>query len=315
MILFGVDVGGTNTRVGAVDGAGRLLRKTCLLTPPNADGASLAALIARTIRTIAESSGESIDGVGLALPGIVDAKTGRLIRSINLTGVQGYPIADALGDEIGLPVHLLSDIQAASWAEYGALDPKPARFAHLRLGTGAGLCAILNGQLETQDAARKTHHPMLVVDASQTAVECPCGLLGCLEGLVAAPALVARMSDHAECQDLRELQTQYDAGHAFAQAIIDSAADALAVALENVTRSYDADVVSLGGGVILALPSLLARAIEAYGAKQDADRPQQSTPIRAARLGDDAGVIGAARLAAASIHDTKVAHRQPQNTG
>ncbi|MCH8243192.1 MAG: ROK family protein [Planctomycetes bacterium] len=219
-------------------------------------------------------------------------------------------IADALGDEIGLPVHLLSDIQAATWAEYGAFHPRPGRFVHLRLGTGAGICAILNGQLEAQDAARRTHHPLLVVDAAQTAAECPCGLRGCLEGFVAAPALVARMSDHLDSRDLRELQAHYDTGDAFALAIIDLAADALAVALENVIRAYEADVVSVGGGVIMALPSLLDRAVEAYGERQDADRSRKGSSIRAARLGDDAGVIGAARLAAKSLVDSTLRYRQ-----
>ena len=303
MISIGVDVGGTCTRVGAVDDTGRLLRGARFPTPPNANGARIVALIERAFRTITESSGDSIDVVGLALPGIVDAQTGRLIRSVNLTDIEGYPIADALGDEIGLPVHLLTDVQAATWAEYGALESKTDRFVHLRLGTGAGICAILNGQLEAHDAARRTHHPLLVVDAAQTAAECPCGLRGCLEGFVAAPALVARMSDHLDGRNLRELQTHYDTGDAFALAIVDLAADALTVALDNVIRGYDADVVSLGGGVIMALPSLLDRAVEAYGKRQDADRSRKGSSIRAARLGDDAGVIGAARLAAKWLLD------------
>ena len=303
MIAIGVDVGGTRTRVGAIDDAGHLLRGIRLLTPADADGASLVELIARTVRTIAESSespDDSIDVVGLALPGIVNAKTGQLVRSVNLANVEGYPIADALGNEIGLPVHLLSDIQAATWAEYEALDSRTDRFVHLRLGTGAGLCAILHGQLEALDPARRTHHPLLVVDAAQTAAECPCGLRGCLEGFVAAPALVARMSDHLVGTDLRDLQTHYDTGDAFALAIIDLAADALAVALENVIRAYEADVVSVGGGVIMALPSLLDRAIEACGVRQESDRSRKGSSIRAARSGDDAGVIGAARLAASA---------------
>ncbi|MCH8146933.1 MAG: ROK family protein [Planctomycetes bacterium] len=304
MILIGVDVGGTHTRVGAVDGAGRLLRTTRLLTPSGADGARLVALIARAFRKITEPSGESIDAVGLALPGLVDAKTGRLIRSVNLTNIEGNPIADALGVEIGLPVHLLTDIQAATWAEYGALDPRPGRFVHLRLGTGAGLCAVLNGQLEAQDPTRSTHHPLLVVDPAPTAAKCPCGLRGCLEGFVAAPALVARMSEHVGCGELRELQMHYDAGESFALAIIDLAGDALAVALENVSRTYDADVVSVGGGVIMALPSLLGRAVEAYGARLHADRSQKRSSIRAAQWGDDAGVMGAARLAARPLFDS-----------
>lgn len=312
MMWIGVDVGGTHTRVGAVDGAGRLLRTTRRSTPPSVHGESLVALIARAFRTITESLGESIDGVGLALPGLVDAKTGRLIRSVNLTDVEGYPIVDALADEIGSPVHLLTDIQAATWAEYGALDPRPGRFVHLRLGTGAGVCAILNGQLEAQDATRSTHHPSLVVDPAPTAAKCPCGLRGCLEGYAAAPALIAGMSEHAGCRDLRELQMHYNGGESLAIAIIDLAGDALAVALENVIRAYDADVVSVGGGVIMALPSLLARAIEVYGVRQDPNRILDDSPIRAAQLGDGAGVIGAASLAARSLLDSTPVHRQPQ---
>ena len=318
MIWIGVDVGGTCTRVGAVDDAGRLLRCSRLPTPADANGTSLVAFIARALRTIAESSessGDSIDAVGLALPGIVDAKTGRLIRSVNLPDVERFPIADALGDEIGLPVQVLTDIQAATWAEYASLNPGPDRFVHLRLGTGAGICAILNGHLEAQDQARRTHHPLLVVDAAQTAAECPCGLRGCLEGFVTAPALVARMSDHVGSRNLRELQTHYDTGDAFALAIIDLAADALAVAFENVIRDCDADVVSVGGGVIMALPSLLDRAVEAYRKRQDADHSQTGNPIRAARLGDDAGVIGAAHLAAKSLSDSTLVFRKPQISG
>jgi len=259
-VTIGIDVGGTFVRAGIVTRDGRVGAVVKCLTPRNAKGESLIDALARVVDQVSHEGGDrrhTIDAIGLGLPGIIDEENGRLLRSLNIPGVEGYPLADDLSDRVRLPVRLMTDMQAATWAEYTMCEPSPRRFAHLRLGTGVGLCLVTNGRLEQVNLTRTTHHPMLVVDRSTRAIPCPCGLRGCLENIASARALagVKDCRNHAEA--LARLRSGCEAANAEARDVMERATNAIVQALRQVVNEHHVDHICLGGGVTMALPHLV----------------------------------------------------------
>ncbi|MCH7871267.1 MAG: ROK family protein, partial [Planctomycetes bacterium] len=178
-------------------------------------------------------------------------------------------LAEALSARVDADARLCTDAEAATWGEYSAPAFRARRFVHLRLGTGIGCGVVLDGRLQRLDLDRTTHLEALVVDHGEDAALCGCGLRGCLE-LVASG----------------EVLLQQDAS-----GIAERVTPAIITALENLTRQFDPEVIVIGGGVL-----------SRFGALQDsimrsADLSLNLAPIECARLGDDAGVIGAARVA------------------
>jgi glucokinase len=195
-------------------------------------------------------------------------------------------------------------------------------FVHLRLGTGIACGVVIDGKLQPTGQPRTTHWNVLVVDSGPKAKPCPCGLRGCLETIVSGPALEGRAAstpspfkgegwgegDGTRTQSLNRLEEAFSRNEPAARSIVEEAARALATAISNlkseiagrrgtdkpqlVREERDALSVCLGGGVIAALPCLFEELSARWLARGD-----EAVAIRLARLGDDAGIIGAGLLA------------------
>ncbi len=301
MFAIGVDVGGTTTRVGCVDGAGRLLGVERFTTPRSA-GALLDEVAARAT-SLGTSHGEPSDrsaAVGIALPGPVDAVRGLLLRSVNLPFLEGYPFVDELRGRTGRAAIVYTDADAATWGEYVACRDRPRRFVHMRLGTGVACGVVIDGRLQPVAAGRTTHWDILVVEHCPDAISCACGLRGCLETIASGPALAKRWVQLGHDSGLAGLQEAFVRHEQGAVRIVADASSAIIRAVSNLRSEIsgapgDPMIVSIGGGVVSALPCLFAELAAAWSAKSE--RPSE-VGLRLARLGDDAGVAGAAMLAA-----------------
>jgi len=295
MFTIGIDVGGTQIRVAAVDPDGRILSPRRAPTPPSGD--ELFDWIALEIQRIrSESECGPASAVGLALPGIVDRERGLLVRSVNLPFLESRPIREELANRIGLPVSLMSDADAATWGEYLACTPEPGAFVHLRLGTGVACGIVVDDRLQSTGIDRRTHWEVLVVDDGPEAAPCPCGLRGCLETIASGPALESRAARMGFAHGLDGLQQAWERNEPGARTIIDSVANATASAICNLkSQILNGAVVYLGGGVITALPCLVEQTAIRLRSRDDAFT--RCITVHPSRLGDDAGVIGAAMLA------------------
>jgi len=310
MFTIGLDVGGTQIRVAAVDPDGRILSPRRAPTPRSGD--ELLDWIALALQRIqSESEGEPASAVGLALPGIVDRERGLLVRSVNLPFLQSRPIREELANRIGLPISLMTDADAATWGEYLACTPRPGAFVHLRLGTGVACGIVVDDRLRSTGASRTTHWDALVVDDGPDAASCPCGLRGCLETIASGPALERQAATMAYEDGLAGLQSAWGRCEPAARVIVDRVADALVSGICNLKSqiqdcplphgrgSEGTDplrvLVCLGGGVITALPCLVEQTAIRLRSRDD-DLTWRVT-VHLPRLGDDAGVIGAAMLA------------------
>ncbi len=299
MPAIGIDVGGTWIRTGVVDPTGRVLARRRRRTDPVRTVEELVECLALAIHELlAEHDDDGADAmsIGVALPGIVDSAAG-LNRCVNLPFLEGADIVGTLASRFDAKVSAMTDADAATWGEYCALSSQPERFIHLRLGTGVACGVVADNKLLNTSGDRSTHWDALVGSAGREARPCRCGLRGCLEAIASGPAL-EKSAEAIGCRDgLAGLQRLWSKGDAHAALIVREAADAIGVVIDNLRQRFTPQVISVGGGVADRLPCLM----EQVGSNRpDADLPRDAVvipEIRSARLGDDAGVVGAALLA------------------
>jgi glucokinase len=296
MFAIGIDVGATWTRAAAVDGSGRIVASHRDDTPRDADGFArrLVEAFDHVCRG-ANISTDAVTSIGLALPGIVDRDRGCLVRSVNLPFLEGVAIVDHLARAIGRRPALMTDAQAATWGEYSACSPRPERFAHLRLGTGIACGVVCGGRLAPSGPGRTTHWDVLIVDDGPEATPCPCGLRGCLETVASGRALEQHALQMGLKDGLDGLRHAWYRRDPRAVSLIDEVADALVIAITNLARKFQPQIVTIGGGAATALPCVVEEAI----ARSPSTTFQGGTVprVEAAKRGDEAGVIGAALLA------------------
>lgn len=295
MFTIGIDVGGTQIRAAAIDSDGRILSSRRAPTPRGVD--DFREWIVQALHRICEDTVNGIVvGVGLALPGVVDAERGVVKRCVNLPFLEGWLLRDELSRSTGLTVRLMTDAEAATWGEYSACPPRPKAFVHLRLGTGIACGIVVDNRLQPTDPNRTTHWKVLVVDDRPEAIVCPCGLRGCLETIASGPALEARAARMGFANGLDGLQKAWERTEPAARGIVDGAGRAIAAAICNLKSQIpNGALVCLGGGVTTALPCLLEQT--AGHLRSFEDDFARLIIVHQSRLGDDAGVIGAAMLA------------------
>lgn len=319
--FLGVDVGGTNIKIGLVDDLGRTLASTSLPTEQE-HGPQFA--IQRTTKCgqkmladLGLSRGDVL-ALGLGTPGTMDIPAGMLLEPPNLPAWSNFPIRDALGAACGLPVTFANDAGAAAFGEFWVGSGKEYHsIVLLTLGTGVG-GGIIIGDLsidgENSHGAECGH---MIIDSRPDARRCSCGQLGHLEAYASATALIKRAAEAITAGRQSSLQAALAAGQDLTGRLIAEAAEARdELALELILET--ADYLSVG---IVSLMNIVDPAAVILGGAMNfgghgtplgrrfLDRVQtevrkKSFPVLAKRtvidfalLGGDAGYIGAAGLA------------------
>lgn len=294
---IGVDVGGTKVAVATLDGAA-----LSASTHEPTELRSTEALLDQLTRVI-QASGPA-DAVGLGLPSAVDAATGTVRDSVNIP-LTNVPIRDELTQRLGMPVVVANDAQVAGLSE--AYDDNLQLTANslilLTIGTGVGGAIILGGEiyLGATGAAGHLGHQLIAAqfeNGTPVSSEEP-PQPGTLESLAAGRALDALARERG-----------YDGGRAVVAAAEQGAAEAvealrilgnrIGLGIANAINVFDPDEVVIGGGVSAAGELLLAPARETAQQFTLSGLGTRTT-IRMARHGQDAGVRGAALLAARSF--------------
>lgn len=299
LIAIGIDVGGTQTRVAAVDRMGQILARCCHRMDEADSADRLIARLTIAVENILDEVGVDSSAhmrLGVALPGTLDQQRRLVVRSINLPFLEGYPFIDELAWQTGYPTVLFTDAEAATWSEYVSCASRAGRFVHLRLGTGIACGVVVDGRLQRLDADRGQHLDALVIDNTPGARPCPCGRRGCLETIASGTALEERAREVGYTNGITSLQRAWEQGDDTAVALIQNVSDALTAAVRNLAAYFQPSVICLGGGVATGLPCLLDRTIARLQAVRDEDS-EAGVSVVPARLGDDAGLIGAALLA------------------
>lgn len=255
-------------------------------------------------------SRDEVACVGMGFPGPVDNKAGVVIKTVNIP-IKFMPVAEIFHRYWDVPVYLGNDADCAALGEYYHYEDKNIESLILvTLGTGIGTGIILNGKIHSgiNGCAGEGGHITIVHGGE----DCTCGRRGCWERYGSATALVrqtkAAMEKHPESK-MWELtggienaggRTAFEAarmGDTTAQAVVEQYLDYLADGLANFVNIFQPEVIALGGGVShekdesLLLP--LRERISTMCFGREAER---HTALVKAKLGNDAGIIGAALL-------------------
>ena len=302
MIVIGaVDIGGTKIAVGMVDDTGRVLSK--VESPTDADHGYSNGLerIVGMLRETARDAGVEISGVGIGSTGMVYPFSGAFGDVDFLPGWKGNNMVEDLARAFNVTVALENDADASALGEAGwGAGKSKSRLVYVTVGTGIGGGIILDGQLyRGADMAHPEigHH---VVDPSGPL--CTCGFRGCWESLATGPALVAwfkmnAASNHGYPAELTSKQICQLAqqGDELARRAVEREAYYLGLGLANLINLYVPDVIVLGGSVMKSAALFLdgIRRVIRRGCRFV---PFEKTELALASLGEDANLIGAARV-------------------
>jgi glucokinase len=314
-LFVGLDVGGSSMKAGVVTDAGEPLSAVSLPTEAFRGQAFGLERMCETIRLAvakANLSPDRITAIGVATPGTMDLRAGLILDPPNLHPWQNVPVRQHVQEAFQIPTAFQNDANAAALGEYWTGAGKEAHSMVLyTLGTGVG-GGIIIGDLvlegEHSHGAELGHMKIEITNPRQ----CGCGRWGCLEAYASATAVVKRArealdqaggeSSLAACGDSdTELSAKmiFDAaaaGDPLARKIVAETAFYLAVGATNLMHTIDPDMVVFGGGMTAAGEPFLEQ-IRQHVRKLAFPVPAQKTQIVYARLGSDAGFIGAAASA------------------
>ena len=294
---IGVDLGGTNLRAAAIDSTGRMLGKesgqTKLSSGPDA---VVRDMVAAIVKLRDEFGEQELAGVGIGSPGIIVMETGMIMETPNLPGFEGYPLRDAVNRELGAPVILENDANAAALGEKWAGAGKDVDdLILLTLGTGIGGGIIYRGEIMhgAIGMAGELGHIRVVPNGNP----CACGNFGCLEKHASATAVtaMARLMSLGSDLTAEEVCRLAAAGNEKARAIYRVVGQALGSALVSLINIFNPPLVLLSGGMLGAweffAPVMLDEVHQyCYVWRNSPAR------IEKAVLGSEAGLYGAARL-------------------
>lgn len=299
-LALGVDVGGTNIRLAVVDPegniSGRTQRNACLSGHDASDPAAAAELVLDMLeQSIAPvlAGHDGIAGVGIGFPGFFDAQQGLLLSSPNIPGLSNFPLAAELAERLAIPVLACNDAALAALGEFRfGIGRGASSLLHLTLGTGIGGGAIINNRPYTGDGGMALEVGHLHV-APEDRI-CGCGSLGCMESWASATAVAERFNEASGmAADAREVARLADAGDAQATAVLHDAGRILGLGIAEIGKLLDIRLVSISGGLIGAwkhFAPAMQHEIDARLLPPQVGR----FVVQRSRLGDDAGILGAA---------------------
>jgi glucokinase len=312
LLYVGLDVGGTTMKAGVVDDSGRPLSTVSSPTESYRGQEQGLERMCDTIREAiraAELRPEDIAAIGVATPGTMDIPAGIILDPPNLKPWQNMPVRQHIENVFRVPTAFQNDANAAAYGEFWIGAGKDAHSMVLyTLGTGVGGGIVIGDMVlqgEHSHGAELGHLRIEITNPRQ----CGCGRWGCLEAYASATAVVKRARE-ALVQDggrsklheilrkeaeltAKDVFNAAAAGDSLAEKLVEDTAFYLAIAATNLMHTIDPDMVVFGGGMIAAGEGFIER-IRRHVKQLAFPVPAEKTVICYAKLGSDAGFIGAA---------------------
>ncbi len=309
---IGIDLGGTNIKAGVVNDNYEIIAKATTKTMLPRPAEEICADMAKVSLEAVEQAGltlNDIESVGIGTPGTANSATGIIEYSNNL-GFLNLPVVDIMQKHINKPFYVENDANAAAYGEFLAGAAKGANDAVcITLGTGVGGGIIINGKIYSGFNFAGAEIGHTVVDPNGP--ECTCGRKGCFEVFSSATGLV-RMTKEAMYEDKGSIMWQMNeqdgkvsartafnamrAGDRAGKAVVDKYIRYLACGITNTINIFQPDILCIGGGVCNEGDPLLLPLKELVAKEVYTKNSAKNTEIVIAKLGNDAGIIGAAFL-------------------
>jgi glucokinase len=308
-LVFAVDLGGTHLRVALVDDTGRILEQLKQETPK---GDSAECIVNALANAAAQWTDEKqrVVATSIMVPGAVDANKAVVLQAPNLPSLVNFGLKAALEKRLGWPVFLENDANAAAVGEMWLGAARGCRdVMSITLGTGVGGGLILDGKLWRGSHGTGGEIGHTTVDPF-SGLKCKCGNTGCLELFASATAIVrmAResLSLYPETKLKRDELTAkrvYEAGRdgdELALAVFKRFGMYLGIGLANIINLIDPEIIVISGGAANGW-DLFAREMYRQVEERAFRITARQVKIARAECGDNAGLLGAARLAQTAL--------------
>lgn len=297
---IGVDVGGTNIKSALLIN-NRIIERTTLSTHPEQGPGAVIEQIEKVIQIFAKP----VSHIGIGIAGIIDTNKGIVRYSPNLTGWTDIKLGQAIKKKFKVPVKILNDVNAICLGEwkFGAGKNYDNIFL-FTLGTGVGGAAVCEGRLlfGANGFAGEFGHSVIKYDGK----ECTCHQFGHLEGYVGARYIVARAYRRIKKQrsSLRNYQKitpriiaqEAKKGDIVSMEIFEEIGFYIGIGISNIISLFDPEVIIVSGGISRA-GKVLFESIRRTAAQRIMGAQYRKYKIVPGRLGDDAGILGAAYFA------------------
>lgn len=322
---LGIDLGGTNLRVGAFDQNFQAIASRSMPTRVSAGPGAVVLDMAEAIASLLDETAGRATSVGIGSPGPLNIITGTLGELPNFPGWAGFPLRTALEEATGLDVFLDCDANAAALAEWklgAGRSEQVDSMVMLTLGTGVGSGLILAGNIwhGIVGMGGEAGH----VSVNYDGPVCPCGGRGCLELYASATGIerearasagrgaegLARLFKENPKADARAIAELAEVGDRDAAAVYAGVGRALGRGLAALVNILDVPLYVLGGGAAAAWDLFAAEMFRVlreqsyvYRLSEPSQRLRREPGhpfITRATLGADAGLIGAAMLSTQS---------------
>jgi glucokinase len=308
----GIDIGGTKIAFGIVDEDRKLLASRSMPAGAERRFEVIVQEMAAMTKTTALDAGlgpERIASVGIGVPSTVDPQTGRVVFANNL----GWRDLDLIGEfkkHWDIPVYMENDADCAALAEAIEGPAAGKNVLVITIGTGFGGGLIINGNIFKggDNSGFEPGHSALVFEGER----CTCGLRGCTEAYTSVSALIRqtreKMETHRDSLMWRECggdlekvdgRTSFNAakkGDAAANEVVKDYIEYVAAGIANLITLFRPQMVIIGGGISEEGDYLLGPLRKSAGSRIYAADILSMPPLVKARLGNDAGIIGAALL-------------------
>jgi glucokinase len=308
-VLIGIDLGGTNLKVGLVSPDGKLLaEKRAPTDVPKGARRAADAMVQLARELLAERglvAGDVI-AAGLGSPGPLNTRTGCIVKTPNLTGWDGAPLAPWVAEGLGAPAYLEGDANAACWGEHWVGAGRGVdNMIMITLGTGVGGAVILDGELVRGIDDTGGHIGHMTVEPG--GYGCACGVKGCLEAYASAPSTARRFREAVrrgeqsalaptDSLTAAEVYRAAAGGDDLARRTIELTGWYVGVVLGALANLLNPELCCVSGGMIGAGEMLFGPMRESCR-EHCFELPGRRLKIVPAELGEPAGVIGAAGCA------------------
>jgi glucokinase len=305
-VVIGVDLGGTNLRTALMSREGDILDRRKEATHASDGWKKVVARLVENIarqREVATERGLTVTAVGVGAPGVIRMDRGIVVKSPNFPDWNNLPLKDELEGALQVPVVIENDANAAALGEQWRGAGKGINsMILLTLGTGVGGGIVLNNQIwqGADGMAGEIGHMTLIPDGRQ----CGCGNTGCLEMYASARGIVRSYCEAlgpsgtdqaAEMTSARIYQIARE-GDPVARRVMKDMGRLLGIGIANLINIFNPHMIVLGGGVKDAWDLFIGATHEEI-MRRAFQVPAERTEIVPSRLGDDAGMVGAAAAA------------------
>ncbi|MGN0819365.1 MAG: ROK family protein [Christensenellaceae bacterium] len=306
-LYIGVDIGGTNVKIGLVDKSGKVFEKSMIKTKRDSTGVKVFCDVKEEICRLINGKDFNLLGIGMGIPGLIDDKRGAVICSGNLDWLNVDAVS-YLKSQFSVPVKIANDANVAALGEakFGT-GKNYSDIVLLTLGTGVGSGIIIDGKIFSGNCSAGAEIGHMIIHPHGNS--CTCGGQGCLEAYASATALkkatALAMENHKDSAMWSIGGVEHVSGKTafeyydkdiYAKQVVDEYIDDLSVGVINVANIFRPQAIILGGGISLEGEKLLKPLNEQLNKHIFAKDLGPRVDLLLATLKNDAGFLGAAAL-------------------